>query len=835
VNLKSLFSKTLFALFLVSQVWAIGPIISYVQLSTGATQSGGFNTSTGTVTTSLSLPYVTGVQCLESVNGGIQGTGGVCGAGGGGSGASGTITVSPKNQIAAYSQTGSSNVVSGIAGFNATSSSVAISIPVTISSENVTGQLTAGTLVLPPGPTLQSNTLFTPSDILGIPALYTYGQFDVFTTSSPGMGPTNSPGPAFVFNDLGPAVFSVNYVDGSGVSPQLELQSVNGKNTFIQGSPYTSSSNPVYTLPSNTPSATFPLVMSSTGQINATGVITVSSITTSNLQQFDVPFASTTAGLLAGTTNLSYVPGGAFTANTFVTNPVGYGGDGMVSITGYAPEYLSYSLFGTGGYQVYSSTYNDTTSQGGLLVAPSNTTLFNERGGDALVQMGDPADIPGAFRVMGGVDGLMHTALVVDPLQQSGLFLDNSCVEFGCTTNEKPQANAELELRSTDKGFLPPRWTTTQRFAISISTPGIMGYDTTLNALYVSTASNRTSWVAISSASGGGGGGGITALTGAVTASGVGSVVATAAAVQGDMRTFSSSITVSGSGGLGVTYGATVGSMTVNGAGNGNIILTVSGSTYSVTASSGPSVTAGHCVDWTGSYTLGDTGAACGSGSGGTPGGSTGQLQYDNAGSFGGAKSFVTSSSMTITSSMSVTTNGAQNSTPGVLDVYGGAAYSGQPLLMVGSANQSGQLSVKDQTAVGMTSYGSQSGHLEVGQLNNTINQKITTDQTNNQFINFWNSGEMDIQTDLTSSGGKNIVFLPLTVNEVTISTSGVTLSPFTNATLPNAANGTIAYCSDCTVTTSATCVGVISAACVCAGSGNGAFAKRLNGTWYCN
>lgn len=54
-------------------------------------------------------------------------------------------------------------------------------------------------------------------------------------------------------------------------------------------------------------------------------------------------------------------------------------------------------------------------------------------------------------------------------------------------------------------------------------------------------------------------------------------------------------------------------------------------------------------------------------------------------------------------------------------------------------------------------------------------------------------------------------------------------------ANLGTPPNGTFEYCSDCTVTTPATCTANLLASCVCAGSGTGAFAKRLNGTWYCN
>ena len=48
-------------------------------------------------------------------------------------------------------------------------------------------------------------------------------------------------------------------------------------------------------------------------------------------------------------------------------------------------------------------------------------------------------------------------------------------------------------------------------------------------------------------------------------------------------------------------------------------------------------------------------------------------------------------------------------------------------------------------------------------------------------------------------------------------------LSAVTFAALGTPANGTFGYCSDCTI------------ANPCAGSGTGAFAKRLNGAWVCN
>jgi hypothetical protein len=68
-----------------------------------------------------------------------------------------------------------------------------------------------------------------------------------------------------------------------------------------------------------------------------------------------------------------------------------------------------------------------------------------------------------------------------------------------------------------------------------------------------------------------------------------------------------------------------------------------------------------------------------------------------------------------------------------------------------------------------------------------------------------------------------------------TIAVSTIAVTGITFATLgAAAANGTMVYCSDCTVTTAATCTANLLASCVCAGSGTGAIARRLNGTWLC-
>lgn len=57
--------------------------------------------------------------------------------------------------------------------------------------------------------------------------------------------------------------------------------------------------------------------------------------------------------------------------------------------------------------------------------------------------------------------------------------------------------------------------------------------------------------------------------------------------------------------------------------------------------------------------------------------------------------------------------------------------------------------------------------------------------------------------------------------------------TPVAFASLGTPANGSFAYCNDCTVTTPASCPAT-PASCVCVGSGTGALALRLNGTWAC-
>ena len=70
-------------------------------------------------------------------------------------------------------------------------------------------------------------------------------------------------------------------------------------------------------------------------------------------------------------------------------------------------------------------------------------------------------------------------------------------------------------------------------------------------------------------------------------------------------------------------------------------------------------------------------------------------------------------------------------------------------------------------------------------------------------------------------------------VNGAGVALGTLQLFSTTFAVLGASPNGSVLYCSDCTVTTAASCPAT-QASCVCAGSGTGAFARRVASAWYC-
>jgi hypothetical protein len=79
-------------------------------------------------------------------------------------------------------------------------------------------------------------------------------------------------------------------------------------------------------------------------------------------------------------------------------------------------------------------------------------------------------------------------------LDVNGTARVQSTLKVGAAT--ATNSSSVLDLESTTLGFLPPRMTTTQRNAIASPATGLVVYDTTLNKLYVRTAS---SWEMVTS------------------------------------------------------------------------------------------------------------------------------------------------------------------------------------------------------------------------------------------------------------------------------------------------------------------------------------------------
>lgn len=242
-----------------------------------------------------------------------------------------------------------------------------------------------------------------------------------------------------------------------------------------------------------------------------------------------------------------------------------------------------------------------------------------------------------------------------------------------------------------------------------------------------------------------------------------------------------------GDGNLFVNHGFIASSGTINGSGDGQIQLTIGATTYMVASSSTPaSNTAGHLAIWSGAgnATLIDGGAL--SGIAGSPGGSSGQIQYNNGGAFGGATgSVVTASSISLNTQVvlrgttSVLLGGAQasaNTGNNGLNVWAQTVPIGYNLMNVGSSTQGDQWRVPNGEPVSMTFFGATIGALDIGLAGQTY--RIGGHGDLNAYL--------DLRDNLTSSvtlrsgtafGQGDIRILPANVFIATFSAvSGVTL-----------------------------------------------------------
>jgi hypothetical protein len=161
------------------------------------------------------------------------------------------------------------------------------------------------------------------------------------------------------------------------------------------------------------------------------------------------------------------------------------------------------------GLQVYDTTlkelfiYNGVAWQATSKIAETEDITVNSITTDSISANTGTILISGSLDIDGNViihpeaeakiQGSIHFLTPLGGFFARFIPTDNF-LQLGGTLDTNVNSSTILHMESTNKGFLPPRMTTTQRDAIASPIAGLQVYDTTLNrpAYY-----NGTTWVAI--------------------------------------------------------------------------------------------------------------------------------------------------------------------------------------------------------------------------------------------------------------------------------------------------------------------------------------------------
>jgi len=246
---------------------------------------------------------------------------------------------------------------------------------------------------------------------------------------------------------------------------------------------------------------------SPTGTLTVKGIGTTSSTTALSVQNS----AGTTAFTIKdnGVTNATYMEGGMCWFNNVNSNgivkfgssmSVGFNTDPIATaqIKGSGSTSATTSLLvqNSSGTELFKVKDNGETSLNGNLVITSSA--FS---GNLLFQCigNNQQQIRGAYgeSIYFGRGGntleLTATEVYVsNNFYGPAMGLNTGGALFGQLSS--PVASAQVEIRTTTKGFLPPRMTTAQKNAIATPAAGLMVYDTDLNrpCFY-----NGTSWITL--------------------------------------------------------------------------------------------------------------------------------------------------------------------------------------------------------------------------------------------------------------------------------------------------------------------------------------------------
>jgi hypothetical protein len=177
---------------------------------------------------------------------------------------------------------------------------------------------------------------------------------------------------------------------------------------------------------------------------------------------------------------------GAMTLSS-ATPSITLGGDLTISNTPYPSRSISIDILNS-NINLLAGGFGEGMFIGGRLTSTRTATNYVQP--DGLYGTGSskisPYDSAGNVIVQAANNG--NRSICLRPLQ--------SVLIGDITTGNGTVYNAILRCDSTDKGFMPPRMTTTQKNAIASPTAGLMVFDTTLVKLCVH---NGTTWETITS------------------------------------------------------------------------------------------------------------------------------------------------------------------------------------------------------------------------------------------------------------------------------------------------------------------------------------------------
>lgn len=815
---------------------AANPIVSYVQVNPPAgTQSGGFNTQTGTVASNLNLSYVTGLQCLRSVNGIIVGSGADCGTGGGGGGTNGTITASSQFQVPYYALSGTTTTLVGAPGFTTDGSSI------TVNAEVVKNLLYV-------------NPVGTSAGFVSNGPMYLGSVTNTGVINSSGSITAGYNGNSMAINSAN-SLYLVPFSGQANIGSVANIPGFNGGIRLYTHALGSFTGNYVGFVSSNALSTSTQWVLppgdGSAGQAIVTdgnknlSFATVAgggggsgSGTVNSAARYAIPYYAVTgsSNVLSGsliTTNATgdISTGGGIYAGTNITVTPGVGTPGFISIgaNGAGNIGIFAPMTMAGGYNMIlpnvqgpANTYLNNDGAGNLSWATpsgggsgssalginlngvsvsSPTSQINFKGaGVSVTATGSTATVTIAS---GGYSIQPATVTITAPLGINASTITVSSIKSPVAVDQLGSGVVTSELDFTQSpfagkgGYIEKKWY------------GDSGPNTFNNPLtIVSSAAATQSSLTLD----GGGAVGINGLQvqttfyvggnmmigSGATPSGASLAPTDGLYVKGKtlltaltsppFNTTVTSATVTGPGGLTVNYGAflstvtitstvTVQAMTLNGVGKFSFQNFSDTTTYRVMGAS-QTLTVGHIALISADDVIAD---------GGPPSIYASQpnfsVQYSSGVLFEGSNNFqYNGTSITVVSSITFNSGGASaqdNFTPGYVNIFkGDDGYIGQPLFVVGSTHGRSQMVVYEAQPTTFIDYGIEAGNVEIG---SSVSPDLVYDWGHASGLNSLNlfdttpSSGVTLQSAGMAGGGGPITIRANLLTEVTISSaSGV-------------------------------------------------------------